>query len=414
MRMDDTRIPTGAKPEHEADHWGYSTQIAERRAPGVRIGKEAPDEPRSEQARPKQSPPKEKQANAEESGAPEKPPMPRWKKLLYWTIGILVVAALVIGGFIYRQYSSQFESTDDAFIDGHISQVSAQIAAKVIKLDIVDNQQVKAGQLLLELDPRDYQIKVDQAHAQLTQAKAQLAQSQAQTALQQANVDQARANVRVTEADLAQAQSDLGRYRAVDPKAITRQQVDTAQATARSAQARLDANRQAVAGADAQLLAQKASVDAAVANVHIAEVAVANAELQLSYARVLAPTDGRVTKRTVEVGNYANPGQSLLAVVSPEMWVTANFKETQLAHMRAGQKVTIAVDACPNLEINAKVDSFQTGSGNAFSALPAENATGNYVKVVQRVPVKIVFDDDRVSQCRLAPGISVTPQVTVK
>jgi len=208
--------------------------------------------------------------------------------------------------------------------------------------------------------------------------------------------------------------ADFARYHAVDPKAITRQQLDNAQAVLRSAHARFDANGHAVAAARAQLEAQKAQVEAASAAITISDVEIANAELQLSYVSITAPQDGQVTKRTVELGNYVVPGQALLAIVSPNLWVTANFKETQLAHMHAGQKVILTVDACPDLDLHAKVDSFQAGSGNAFSSLPAENATGNYVKVVQRVPVKLVFDDDRVSQCRMAPGMSVLPSVTVR
>lgn len=357
-------------------------------------------------------PPKSEDADA--NTKPDEKPAPRWKRVLKWSIGLLVVVALTVGGILYWSYSRHYETTDDAFIDGHIVQVSAQVAARVVTLDVQDNQKVRTGDKLLSLDARDYQVKLDQARAQRTQAVAQLDQARAQIGLQQANVAQAAANVRVTEADLAQAQSDLSRYRAVDPKAITRQQVDNASATTRSAQARLDANRQAVVGTRAQLAAQQAMAEAAKANVHIADVAISNAELQVSYNVITAPQDGRVTKRTVEVGNYVNPGQSLLAIVSPDVWVTANFKETQLAAMRVGQIVRIQIDACPDLYFSAKVNSFQDGSGNAFSSLPAENATGNYVKVVQRVPVKIVFTDNRLDQCHMAPGMSVAPRVTVR
>jgi len=371
---------------------------------------------------PKDDPPKEpdkdnaKQDEARKDGGqePKKPPTPRWKKLLYWGIGLLVLAALIIAGVLYWLHSRHYETTDDAFIDGYISQIAAQVSGRVTRIAFADNQQVKAGQVLIELDRRDYQVKLDQAIAQRTQAQAQLDQAKAQLGLQQANLDQAAANVRVTEADLQQAQSDLARYRAVDPKAITRQQLDTSSSTARSAQARLDANRQAVAGAHAQIEAQRAAVAASEASVKQAGVTVANAELQLSYTNVLAPADGQVTKRTVDLGNYVNPGQSLLALVPSQMWVTANFKETQLALMKPGQYVRVQVDACPDFDINARVDSFQAGSGSVFSALPAENATGNYVKVVQRVPVRINFEEQDLSRCRMAPGMSVSPRVTVR
>lgn len=343
----------------------------------------------------------------------EKPPMPRWKKVLYWVIGLAVLAVLIVAGVLYWLHARQFENTDDAFIDGHMSQVSAQVAARVTRLAFEDNQVVEAGQLLVELDPRDYQVKLDQARAQRAQAAAQLDQANAQVGIQQASLDQALANVRVSEAELGQQQTDLARYRAIDPKAITRQQLDTSSAQTKSAAARLDASRQAVQGSRAQLEAQKASVEASAANLAVAEVQVANAELQLSYTRVVAPQGGRVTKRTVELGNYLNPGQSLLAVVPDEMWVTANFKETQLAHMQKGQPVRVRVDACPGVDLAGRVDSFQSGTGAVFSSLPAENATGNYVKVVQRVPVKIAFDR-KVEGCRIAPGLSVSPRVTVR
>jgi membrane fusion protein (multidrug efflux system) len=357
--------------------------------------------------------PREDAAPDHEDGD-EKPPTPRWKKLLYWGIGLIIVAALIIGGVLYWLHARHYESTDDAFIDGHISQVSAQVSGRVTRLAVDDNDQVKAGQLLVQLDPRDFQVKLDQAKAQRAQAAAQLEQARAGLLTQKASLDQAQANVRVAEADLGQAQTDLNRYRSIDPKAVTRQQVDAASATAKSAQARADASRQAVAASRANIEAQKAQIDAAEANAAQADVAVANAELQLSYTNVVAPRDGQVARRTVEVGNYVNPGQALLAVVGTDRWVTANFKETQLALMRPGQYVQVAIDSCPDHKFDAKVDSFQPGSGSIFSSLPAENATGNYVKVVQRVPVKIIFTDPQFANCHVSPGMSVGPRVTVR
>jgi len=317
---------------------------------------------------------------------------------------------------LYWLHSRHFETTDDAFIDGNISQVSAQVAARVIRIAFTDNQEVMARQVLIELDPRDFQVKLDQARSQRTQAEANAGQARAQLALQQANLDQAQANARVTASDLSQAQSDLARYRAIDPKAITKQQLDTQSSTTKSAVARLDANRQAIAGARAQIEAQRAAVAAQDAAVVQADVAVRNAELQLSYTTLTAPADGQVTRRTVELGNYVNPGQALLAVVQDFMWVTANLKETQLAAMKPGQYVRINVDACPGVDLDAHVDSFQGGSGQVFSSLPAENATGNFVKVVQRVPVRIYFNDpdNARSRCHMAPGMSVAPRVTVR
>ncbi len=420
----------GRSTARQPSEWGYSTvidnaappppQSLDWGTPPLRVRRDRrPDAPPSKldpRTRPVADDENDAKQNKgdENGGEPTKQPVPRWKKLLYWAIGLLILAALVIAGVLYWLQARHFETTDDAFIDGYISQIASQVSGRVTRIAFNDNQQVKAGQLLLELDPRDYQVKLDQANAQRMQAAAQLDQAQAQLGLQQANLDQALANVRVTESDLQQAQNDLARFRAVDPKAITRQQVDTSSSTVRSAQARLDASRQAVAGVRAQLAAQRASVAAAEAGVKQADVTVENAQLQLSYTHVTAPAGGQVTQRTVGLGNYVNSGQSLLAVVPNRLWVTANFKETQLASMQSGQPVRVRVDACPGLDINARVDSFQAGSGSVFSALPAENATGNYVKVVQRLPVRITFEPQDLSRCRMALGMSVSPRVTVR
>jgi membrane fusion protein, multidrug efflux system len=348
--------------------------------------------------------------------ASDKKPMPRGKRIIYGIAGLLALGALVTAGVLYWLQSRHYETTDDAYVDGNISQVAAQIGGRVTRIAFQDNQEVHAGQVLLELDPRDLQVKLDQAVSQRTQAEAQATQARAQLSLQQAKLDQAQANVRVTAAELGQAQADLARYRAIDPKAITRQQLDNQGAATKSAGAKLDANRQAVAGARAQIEAQRATVAAQDAAQQQAEVMVRNAQLQLSYTTVLAPTDGQVTRRTVELGNYVNPGQSLLAVVQDRLWITANFKETQLAAMSPGQYVRVRVDACPDADLDAKVTSFQGGSGQVFSSLPAENATGNFVKVVQRLPVRITFDDPAGARtrCRMAPGMSVSPRVTVR
>ena len=326
----------------------------------------------------------------------------------------MVLAGLILAGTLYWLDARHYESTDDAFVDGHMSQVASQIGGRVLRLAVDDNQEVAAGQTLLEIDGRDYQVKLDQARAQLAQQRAQVEQARAQLATQQAGIDQNLAQVRVAEADAAKALADVNRYRAVNPGAIARQTVDDASSALRSQQAKVDSARQAVAGSRAQLDAQRAAVVAAEAGVTVAEVAVVNAELQLSYSRIVAPQAGRVTKRTVEIGNYVSPGQALLSVVADAVWITANFKETQLAAMRPGQEVEVRIDAVPGAPFHARIDSFQAGTGSVFSSLPAENATGNYVKVVQRLPVKIVFDDPRAKDARLAPGMSANPRVKVR
>ena len=339
--------------------------------------------------------------------------MPRWKKLLYWTGGGVLAVVLIAGAIFYYLWSSQFVTTDDAFVDGYVSRVSAQVSARVEKLLVQDNQEVKAGQVLLELDPRDYQARVDQARASLGQAKAALQQAQSQVAVQQANVDQAAAQARVEEATLGQTQQDLARYQALDPRAIARQTVQNTSQGVKAGQARVAAAHQAVASARAQVQAAMGQVEASRAQVGQAQAQLDTALLNLSYCEIRASVDGRVTQRTVDVGNYVSPNQALLAVVPSEVWVTANFKETQLGHMQVGQKVRIHVDAFPGVDFEGQVNSFQRGSGTVFSTLPAENATGNYVKVVQRLPVKITFDGEPWKQYQLAPGLSVEPRVTV-
>ncbi len=339
---------------------------------------------------------------------------PRGRRPLYIGLAAVAVIAVAVCVTLYWLSARHYESTDDAFIDGNVTQMAPQVAGRVLALQFADNEHVTAGQTLLLIDPRDYQVKLAQAQAQHANSEATLAQAQAQIALQQANLDQSRANAQVAEADLVQAKQDYDRFTSIDPHAVSRQQVDNATATYRAGQAKLDAARQAVEGANAQVAASKAQVRAAETQIQQSDANVAAAQLQLSYCTITAPVSGRIGHRTVDVGNYVNPGQAMFAIVQDEMWVTANFKETQLASMRPGQPVDIAVDAIPSVTLHGRVDSVQPGSGSEFSVLPAENATGNYVKIVQRVPVKIVFDNDELKNHRVAPGFSVEPTVRVR
>ncbi len=336
----------------------------------------------------------------------------RWPRLL---AAVIVVLLLAGGGLAYWLDARHYQSTDDAFIDAHISQVSAQISGRVVRLLVRDNQTVRAGQELVTIDPRDAAVRLDQMIAQHDQAAAQLEQARATLPIRQADLDEATANIRASQADRTQSQRDLARYTAINPRAISAQLIDQARAGASSTQARLDAARHAEAGMRAQLAAARTQVDAAAAALRTAESNVADARLQLSYTHVVAPADGRVARRTVEVGNYVNQGQSLLAVVQPDCWVTANLKESQLTRLQPGQPVRVTVDAFAGHLLAARVDSLQSGTGSVFSSLPAENATGNYVKIVQRLPVKIVFDDAQAcTRMALAPGMSVEPRITVR
>jgi len=250
------------------------------------------------------------------------------------------------------------ESTDDAFIDVHYVSVAPKIAGRVTAVHVDDNQLVKKGDILVEIDPRDFQVALAQAKANLAKDKATLVQ---------ANTNEKRAH-------------DLFAKRV-----ISTQERDTNVATSDSSKAAVEAD----------------------------EAAVEQAELNLSYTKITAPSDGYVTKQAVTSGDYVQVGQALMSIVPPRVWVIANFKETQLRNMRPGQPVDISVDAYPNLKLRGRVDSIQAGSGAAFSLLPPENATGNYVKVVQRVPVKIVLDERQELQRVLGPGMSVVPTVAV-
>ncbi len=336
------------------------------------------------------------------------------KRVLRAGIPAIVLLGLIAAGTLYWLDARHFESTDDAFVDASTTQVAPRVAGQVTKLLFDDNEHVTAGQTLLLIDPADFQAKLDQARAQETSAEASVLQAQAQVLVQQANVDQASANVRVAEADLLQAKQDYERYQSIARGAVTRQQIEAATATFHSTQARLDANRQSVGGAQAQVSAARAQVLATQAALKQAQANTKQAELQLSYCTIVAPVTGIATHRSVDAGNYVTSGQPMFALVQDDRWVTANFKETQLAGIRPGQQVDVQIDAIPSRTFQGKVDSFQAGTGTVFSTLPAENATGNYVKIVQRLPVKIVFDDPAIRDYTLAPGMSVTPKVRVR
>jgi membrane fusion protein, multidrug efflux system len=342
----------------------------------------------------------------------------------------LVVVILLVLGIIYWLHARQFQSTDDAFVDTHLVRLAPRISGRVEEVLVEDNQNVSAGQVVIRIDSRDQQASLDQAQAQKAQAEAQIAQAQA-------TLDQNAAQVRVAEAtytqNLAQAASsaaqatnaarDLVRYqtlKGVNPVAVSQQQLDQAQSQAQSTAAnrdaalrQADAARRQIAATQAQAGTARAQIAAGQAQVAAADAQIRSAQLQLSYTDVKAPEAGTVAQRSVAIGNYVNAGAQIMAIVPLRTWITANFKETQLAHMRAGQPATVHVDACPDADLNGHVDSIQHGSGQAFGLLPPENATGNFVKVVQRVPVKILIDHTP-PDCPLGPGLSVEPKVKVR
>jgi membrane fusion protein (multidrug efflux system) len=341
----------------------------------------------------------------------------RQRPLLAGGIILAVLVAVVALVLIWR-HTRRFESTDDAFIDVASEQVGPQVSGRVLRILVDDNQDVVAGQPLIELDSADYRNRLQQAQAASAQAEAQLAQARAQLAIIAAQIEQARANEATAQSDSDNAARDLRRYqglRAEEAGAVSGQQLDHATTSSRSAAARLRAAQAAVAAAEAQRGYGQSQVQAAQAAIGSARAQSDEAELMLSYTVIHARIAGRIATKTVAVGDYVNPGTPLLAVVPPAVYVTANFKETQLNHLRTGQPVRIRIDSYPNFKVGGWVQGVQPATGQAFSLLPAQNATGNWVKVVQRVPVKILFDrlpDD--PGWRLSPGMSVEVRVQIR
>lgn len=338
------------------------------------------------------------------------------KKLVLVIRGAFVTAllvALVWGGKMFFESRGR-ESTDDAFIEAHVMQVSPKISEKVLRVLADDNQMVKRGDLLVELDPRDTEALVKQAKANLDSAEAKLAEAKAKLAADQASLAQARADVNESKALADNAGQELTRSSSLRKSgAIAQREYDQTLAGELSTNAALASKQQKAIAADAGVNIAVAAVASAEAWVEQSRALLDTAQLRLDNTKILAPGDGRITRKNVEQGNFVQPGNSLMAVVAPEVWVIANFKETQLERMRPGQRVEVHVDSYPNLRLRGKVDSIQSGTGSRFSLLPPENATGNYVKVVQRVPVKITLDLPADAPL-LAPGMSVSPSVLVR
>ena len=343
----------------------------------------------------------------------------RGRRRAAMVLALLVLLGALLGGTYWYLTRNQ-ESTDDAFVDGDVVQISPQVSGRIAALHITDNQRVQQGDLMIEIDPRDFVAARDQAAAALAVAKAEA--ENARISLQMVKVT-APARLAATQAQLEGslakqklADSEARRQTEAGPRVTSQSTIDAAVANARSAAATVDFDRAQVE--INQLVQQdidqaKAQLDQLEARVQEAEAQVAQAELNLSYTKIHAPAAGWVTKRAVNVGDVVDRNQMLTALVIGTPWVTANFKETQLTRMRPGQPVEIAIDAYPDREFKGHIDSIQAGTGAHFSLLPPENATGNYVKVVQRVPVKITFDDPDAVDRFLSLGMSVVPTVDV-
>jgi membrane fusion protein, multidrug efflux system len=312
---------------------------------------------------------------------------------------VLVLATLAVLLFLWLDRT---ETTTDAYVTGRIHPVAPRVTGTVVALHVDDNQHVKAGDVLLELDTRDFDVQVEQARADIERAKGQVASAEAQIAESEAAIVAADATVRKTALDLSRASELIGER----PRGISQQEFDAARAAADSAKA----NR---ASAAARKVAATAAVASAQAQVATAEAALHDAQLAYGYTRVIAPVSGYVGRRTVEVGARVTAGQTLLSIVSDQVWVVANFKETQLHGMKPGTSARMTVDALPGVAFVGRVDSLSPASGSQFALLPPDNATGNFTKVVQRVPVKILFGDDdlRRYRPRLTPGLSTIVKV---
>jgi membrane fusion protein, multidrug efflux system len=352
---------------------------------------------------------------------------PRRSKLRLIGAAALVFAATI--GLVFFAHYQSYESTDDAFIDVHSVNVSSKVAGRVARVLVTDNQEVKKGEVLVELDPRDLDAQVNEQKAalnstiaQLDAARAGLEQGLAHVLTLQATVesDQAAAEAARAQADLSA--NNLKRSEELSSrKVISSQDLDNARASAKASQETLNSDLKKVVSDQAQVNEAKAQIGAITALVRNQEAKIEQstasldtATLNQSYAKVYAPEDGRVTRKAVAPGDYVQPGQSMFALVPDDVWITANFKEDQIGLMRPGQPVEIEMDALPGHKFEGHVDSIQAGSGAAFSLLPPENATGNYVKVVQRVPVKLVFSKQPDAGLPLGPGESVVPTVKVQ
>lgn len=361
---------------------------------------------------------------------------------------MVVLAIAAFAGWYWISNAGR-ESTDDAFVDCEVHRVMPKVAGRVVAVHVADNQDVEAGALIAEIDPREYRFAVDAARAASALAEAQLqaalvevdwttastasaaTRARADLAAADARLLQERAAVDAARAESERADADRDRYAKLSDRAVSAQTLDrirqtataaeadlrTATTRAGSAEAEVAAANAAVAAADADLKkidAAKAAVERWRAEVERAKAALGDAELALAETRIVAPAAGRIARKAILAGGFVQPGQMLCAVVSGDVWVVANFKETQLRDLRPGQHATIHVDAF-GIDLRGHVDSVQAGTGARFSLLPPENATGNFVKVVQRVPVKIVFDErPDPARWRLGPGMSVVPVIDLR
>ncbi len=341
-------------------------------------------------------------------------------------LGAVAVAAIVYFGLNYFAATLTSENTDDAFITGHIVSIAPRISGQVSAVYVMDNEFVRSNQLLVEIDPSDYESTLGQRQAASDSAQSNLKAAIAGYNMMKVKVKTAEADVRESKADAeasaateARAKDDFERAKElVKENTISAQEferyktsADEAAANLNSANAKAASDQSKVNEAEAQMEAARAEADAVLGQLNESKTQVDSAQLNVSYTKIYAPCDGLVTRKQVETGDYLQTGQTIFSIVQTDIWVTANFKESQLRDMEPNQKVLVNIDALGGRTFRAHVDSVQAGSGAVFSLLPPENAVGNYVKVVQRVPVKIIFDEALPADKTIGPGLSVVPTV---
>jgi membrane fusion protein (multidrug efflux system) len=335
------------------------------------------------------------------------------RRPVIYALGALLLAAALGGGYVYLDYAERFQSTDDAFIAARQSTLAPKVTGYITAVPVTDNQHVAAGDVIARIDDRDYRTALDQAEGQVAAAQAGIENIDAQLNVQQAQISANQAQVDQAQATLVFAEQQAARFQSLAQRgAGTVMDAQQYSSQLRQQQAALASAQATLRLAERQIEALKAQRNNAVASLAQAKAQRDQARLNLSYTTVTAAQPGRVVNLTAAVGQFAQPGTNLAMFIPDDIWVTANFKEIQLDRMRPGEPVTLAIDAYPERAIRGHVDSVQPGSGTAFSLLPAQNATGNYVKIVQRVPVKIVMDAPP-ADVALGPGMSVVPTVRV-
>lgn len=341
---------------------------------------------------------------------------PPWRLLI---IAVIILAGASVFGIRLWLHASRFADTDNAVVSGHVQPVSTRVAGVVVEIAMQDNQPVKAGDILLRLDPADAQVQIERLKAQLGQAEAAIAGSAAQIEQSKAQAAAANAQVAQAQASLTRAEQDAARNQLLfsgELRAVSRQEVDASTAARAVAAADLAARRASANAAEQGIRSMVAAQASAVAQKTVLSAQLKEAELQASYTTVVAPGDGRIGKRTVELGQRVQAGQQLAAVVDGAVWIVANFKETQLASMKIGQRAVVELDAFPGHELQARIDSFAPASGATFALLPPDNATGNFTKIVQRVPVKLALNMagmDGIAD-RVVPGMSASVSVDLR